>query len=92
MSKESKIFEDISKLFESSVSNAINMKDEAKNSLIRVIETAIAKMNFAKKDDLDAVKKLAQKNHKELLEIKKHLNIQPAAKSTKTIAKAKSGK
>ena len=75
MSKKHHILEDLAKLFESLLSNAANLKHEARQSFTNKFEEIIKRMDLVNQTDLAAVRKLAQKNSKEIAELKKELKI-----------------
>ncbi len=86
MSKENKFLDDMAKLFETTVSTAIHAKDEAANSLKSLVENIVQKMHLVKKDELDALRKVVQKNHAEIQALRKELGLDAVA--TKPKAKA----
>ncbi len=63
----------MTKLFESTVSTAINAKDEAARSLQNLIEGIVKKMHLVHKDELEVVKKMLKKTQRELDEMKAEL-------------------
>lgn len=90
MSKKHNFVDDLSKLFQSALSNAANLGQEAKKSMHHKFEELMSKMDLAHTEELDVVRKMAQKNHKEIQAIKEHLGLKskpPAvdkSKSTKS--------
>lgn len=89
MSKKHNFVDDLSKLFQSALSNAANLGQEAKKSMHHKFEELVSKMDIAHKEELDVVRKMAQKNHKEIQAIKEHLGLKskPASANEGKVAK-----
>jgi len=67
------LMEDLAKLFESALSNAANLKHEARQSFTHKFEEIVKRMDLVNQQELAAVRKLAQKNSKDIAELKKQL-------------------
>lgn len=89
MSKKHNFLNDLSKLFQSALSNAANLGQEAKSSLSNKFEEIVRNMDLAHKEELDVVRKLTQKNSKDIEEIKLHLGIKAKKASTSLKARTK---
>lgn len=88
MSKKHNFLDDLSKLFQSALSNAANMRQEAKKTMHHKFEDLMCKMDLAHKEELDVVRKLAQKNHKEIEAIKAHLGLKKTTEKKASTQKA----
>ena len=70
MTQDNKLFQDISRLANSAISGAANVKNELSNFIKLQIEMLLKNMNFVTREEFEIVKKIAEKNS---LDIKKLL-------------------
>lgn len=84
MTKNNKIFDDVSKLANSALTSALNVKNELYNYIKQQVEILIKKMNFVTREEFNKVKKTVMAN-KAAIE-----KLSPVKKTTTTTKKASS--
>ena len=84
MKKDNKILDDLAKLAGSTLTGAVNAKNEISEYITQQIEKLIKKMNFVTREEFDVVKKLAQDNRLMLEKMKmKKTTVKKSVKSVK---------
>jgi BMFP domain-containing protein YqiC len=71
MKKDNKIIDDLARLAGSTFAGAVNLKNDLSEYITNQVEKLIKSMDFIRRDEFEAIKKIAQENRSMLEKLQK---------------------